>query len=94
VHNIGIKRYCDKNIKIFFNQYFFSQCELKIFILGQLCLLKSRLKKNLKCLINILTKMSFYLFIAIFVVEIHTIFAGFKNHENQTAKNHANFIEF
>jgi len=38
--------------------------------------------------------MSFYLFIAIFVVEIHTIFAGFKNHENQTAKNHANFIEF
>jgi len=29
-HNIAIKIYCDK--KTFFIQYFFSQCELKIFI--------------------------------------------------------------
>ncbi len=43
-HNIEIKRYCNIKIKRDFSSNIFFLCELKIFIFGQLCLLKPSLK--------------------------------------------------
>ncbi len=43
-HNFEIKRFCNKKLKIHFSSKKFFLCELKIFIFGQLCLLKPSLK--------------------------------------------------